>query len=55
MIDTKFGRIPIKRKFVDGVLIQSRPEYEAAAKIASELKITMDEVYNEVVRQLKQN
>jgi len=55
MIDTKFGRIPIKQKFVDGVLIQSRPEYEAAAKIASELKITMDEVYNEVVRQLKQN
>jgi uncharacterized protein (DUF111 family) len=53
-VETKFGTLPVKQKYVNGVLIQSRPEYEAAAKIASTLMISMDEVYNEVVRQLGQ-
>ncbi|MEI7844846.1 MAG: nickel insertion protein [Chloroflexota bacterium] len=51
-VETKYGKIPVKQKFVNDILIQSKPEYEAAAKIASEFQVSMEEIYNQVARQL---
>jgi len=52
-VETKYGNIPVKQKYLDGVLIQSKPEYEVTAKIASIGQVSMDELHNEIVEQLK--
>ena len=52
-VETKYGSIPVKQKYLDGVLIQSKPEYEVTAKIVSEFKISMDELHHEVEEQLR--
>ena len=51
-VETKFGKIPVKQKFIEGILAQSKPEYEVMAKIASEAQVSMDELNNESVSQL---
>lgn len=51
-LETKFGKIPVKQKFVEGILAQSKPEYEVMEKIASEAQVSMDELNNESVGQL---
>jgi pyridinium-3,5-bisthiocarboxylic acid mononucleotide nickel chelatase len=52
-VETKYGTIPVKQKYLDGVLLQSKPEYEVTAKIASTGQVSMDELHNEIVEQLK--
>ncbi len=48
-LETKFGKIPVKQKFVEDILAQSKPEYEVMDKIASEAQVSMDELNNESV------
>ena len=48
-VETKFGKIPVKQKFVEGILAQSKPGYEVMEKIASEAQVSMDELNNENV------
>jgi hypothetical protein len=52
-VETKYGIIPVKQKYLDGVLIQSKPEYEVMAKITTESRVSMDELHNEIAEQLK--
>ena len=52
-VETKYGAIPVKQKYLDGVLIQSKPEYEVTAKIASTGQVSMDELDSEIVDRLK--
>lgn len=52
-VDTKYGVIPVKQKFWDGQLIQSRPEYAVIAKIATQFQISLDELNFEIRSQLK--
>ena len=49
--ETKFGKITVKQKFVEGILAQSKPGYEVMAKIFSEAQVSMDELNNEIVGQ----
>lgn len=51
-VETKYGSIPVKQKFLDGILIQSRPEYETIAKIASETHVSLEELQTEIAGQL---
>lgn len=51
-LETKFGKIPVKQKFIEGILAQSKPEYEVMAKIASEAQVSMDELNNKIIGQL---
>lgn len=54
-VETIYGTIPVKQKYLDGVLLQSKPEYEVTAKIASTGQVSMDELHNEIVAQLRLN
>ena len=51
-VETKFGKIPVKQKFIEGILAQSKPEYEVMAKIASETQVSMNELNNKIIGQL---
>ena len=52
-VDTKYGRVPVKQKYLQGSLIQSKPEHDVMAKITAEKQISMDELTHEIFNQLK--
>ena len=52
-VKTKYGDIPVKQKYLDGILIQSKPEYEITANIISKFQVTMEELHNEIMEQVK--
>ncbi|MDD5367897.1 MAG: DUF111 family protein [Anaerolineaceae bacterium] len=54
-VETKYGKIPVKQKYLLGTLVQSKPEYEVLSKIAAEMHIPMHELSNEIGEQLRIN
>jgi len=44
-VNTSFGKIRVKDKILNGKSVRSYPEFEDCVRIATERKITLDEVY----------
>ena len=51
-VETKYGVIPVKQKYWEGRLIQSKPEYEVTAKAAAQFQVSLEEVNYEIQAQL---
>ncbi|HWT75403.1 MAG TPA: nickel pincer cofactor biosynthesis protein LarC [Mobilitalea sp.] len=47
-INTKYGKVRVKKSYYQGELVKSKPEYEDCKRIALEQNLTLLEVYNEV-------
>jgi hypothetical protein len=43
-VDTEYGKVPVKLKRIDGVVVQVAPEYEACRKIARETGVPLADV-----------
>jgi len=52
-INTKYGKIKVKKGFLGNKIIKVSPEYESCKKAAKENKIELIKVYNEVLTKLK--
>nr|WP_279230315.1 nickel insertion protein [Thermohalobacter berrensis] len=48
-IKTKYGIVTIKKALKDGETIKYAPEYEECKKIAEDLKIPLNKVYQEII------
>ena len=51
-IQTRFGKVKIKRAWRNGNLLKQKPEYEECAKISRELNIPAKDIYNEILSKL---
>lgn len=54
-IQTKYGEVRVKNAYYDGEIIKSKPEYEDCKNIALDKNIFMNEVYNEVYKNIRSN
>ena len=54
-LNTVYGEVTVKRSFYKGKEVSIKPEYEECRKIASERKIPVKEVYNNIMSLLTQN
>ena len=48
-IETRFGRVVIKKSFFNGRLVSAKPEADRCAAIAAETGIPMKQVLNEII------
>jgi uncharacterized protein (TIGR00299 family) protein len=51
-LKTPYGNVTVKRSFYKGQEVSCKPEFEECRKIASEKKLPVREVYNEIMAQL---
>lgn len=49
LIETRYGKIPIKYKIIDGKIIQAAPEFDACLKAAEQFNVPVVEVLQEAV------
>ena len=54
-ICTDYGDVRVKRKWMDGKVIQWSPEYEDCRRIANEYKLSLPEVFQQVINRLPEN
>lgn len=54
-VNTAWGVVRVKRKWMDGKVIQWSPEYEDCRRIANEYKIPLPEVVQQVINQFPDN
>jgi len=47
---TEYGEVPLKRKILDGQVVQAAPEYEACAHLADEHGVPFNTVYTAALR-----
>ena len=53
-VDTKFGRLPVKVKLLEGRVVAAAPEYDACRAIALERGIPLQEVLAQVTQEARQ-
>lgn len=53
IIDTKYGPIRVKEAFISGKPIKYKAEYDDCLKVANEKGVPINEIYNEVDRNMK--
>ena len=46
-IETRFGPVPVKLKYVDGEVIQAAPEFEVCARVAEQNNVPVSQVIKE--------
>lgn len=51
-VNTKYGKIRVKIGEKNGKIIQSSPEYEEVKKIAEKNNTSINDVYNEVIKNI---
>jgi uncharacterized protein (DUF111 family) len=49
-VKTKYGEISVKNGFLNGRLIKSKPEYEDCRKLAKENGVSIQEIYESILR-----
>ena len=49
-VETRFGKVRVKVKFVGGKALGATPEYDDCRKLAEEKKVPLQRVINEAVR-----
>jgi len=52
LLRTRYGDVKIKQKIVNGQVLQSIPEYEDCARLASENEVSLADIYAEVNKNL---
>lgn len=52
-LDTRFGKVTIKAKILDGKVIHATPEYDDCVRLANENQVSLLEIYHEVNHLLK--
>jgi uncharacterized protein (DUF111 family) len=52
-LDTRFGKVTIKVKVLDGKVIHATPEYDDCVRLAKESKVSLLEIYQTVNHLLK--
>jgi uncharacterized protein (TIGR00299 family) protein len=49
IVDTKYGKVRLKRSFYKGKIVNSKPEYDDLQRLAGDNDVTIQTVYNEVM------
>jgi uncharacterized protein (TIGR00299 family) protein len=49
-VDTTFGKVRLKNSYYRGKMVNMKPEYDDLQKLASENDVTIQKVYNEVMK-----
>jgi len=49
-VQTEYGEVPLKRKILDGRVVQAAPEYDACARLADQHGVPFNTVYHAALR-----
>lgn len=52
MVNTSFGRIRVKKGYLNGKLIKAYPEYEDVKAIAKKTGNSIVDIYRDVIKQI---